>query len=113
MSGLSDIGQDLMAKAFNLEKPRIVLTTTSAEMPGDEQVGFRFLLMGTMRLRNRGAHGFPALDQRLAADYPALVSLLLGRLHAATQPQRPVIGRPGRSAGPLVISASSPLGPTE
>jgi hypothetical protein len=55
-------------------------------MARDEQEGFRFLFMGAMRLRNLGAHDFPALDQRLAADYLAFASLLLGRLDAAVQP---------------------------
>lgn len=85
-SGLATIGSDLMGKAFDPQHPRIVLSTTAADMARDEQEGFRFLFMGAMRLRNLGAHDFPALDQRLAADYLAFASLLFGRLDAAAQP---------------------------
>jgi len=85
-SGLTTIGYELMTQAFDPQHPRIVLSTTAADMARDEQEGFRFLFMGAMRLRNLGAHDFPALDQRLAADYLAFASLLLGRLDAAVQP---------------------------
>jgi uncharacterized protein (TIGR02391 family) len=86
MSGLSTTGQKLMGSAFHKDNPRIALSTTSAAMLSDELDGFRFLFIGTTFLRNVFAHDFPEPDQRLAADYLALASLLLGRLDAATEP---------------------------
>ena len=54
-SGLTDeIGQRLMAKAFAVPEPRIQLNRLDDTSKCDEQEGFRFIFMGSMRgIRNQ------------------------------------------------------------
>lgn len=87
VSGLTETGQKLISAAFNKENPKIELPIMAAEMAADEKEAFRFLFMGTIWLRNVFAHDFPEPDERLAADYLALASLLLGRLDEVVRAQ--------------------------
>ncbi len=57
-SGLSDIGKDLMARAFRLQGPLIRLNALATENDEGIQEGFMFLSMGAMRaIRNVFSHG--------------------------------------------------------
>lgn len=85
LSGLDLTGQDLMAQALNGDQPIISVATEAGISGRDEQVGFRFMLMGAMTgIRNPKAH--ENVDQRdpvVTMEYLAFASLLLGRLDGA------------------------------
>jgi uncharacterized protein (TIGR02391 family) len=85
LSGLPSSGRALMAEAFGGTAPPIQLVATTTGLANEEQEGFRFIFMGAMQgIRNLGAHGFPALDTRTAADYLGFASLLMNRLDLST-----------------------------
>ena len=58
LTGLNDIGKNLMGKAFNLNGPIITLNQLSNENERGIQEGFQFLSMGMIRaMRNIFSHG--------------------------------------------------------
>ncbi len=78
-------GRDLMAKAFNEQKPLICLNALKSANERSEQEGFKFLTMGAMSgVRNIYSHGdvnqMTAID---AIERLAFVSLLFRRIDAA------------------------------
>lgn len=81
-TGLSIDGKDLMAKAFNEDKPIIKLNKLSNQSERDEQEGFRFLFMGAMvGIRNPKAHeDIRQIDPYKALEYLSFASLLMRRV---------------------------------
>jgi len=58
LSGLTDIGKDLMAKALRLDNPRVRLNSLSTDNERGIQEGYQFLTMGMIRaIRNIFSHG--------------------------------------------------------
>ncbi len=84
-SGLDLSGQDLMAKAFKEDAPRISVAVESGQSGKDEQRGFMFLFMGAIvGIRNPKGHGFvEQKDPQRALEYLAFASLLMRRLDDA------------------------------
>ena len=88
ISNLTEMGQQLMMKAFDRQNaPPIIklnnLTTTSDE---NEQDGYRFIFAGIMAgIRNPRGHGSSITDTKdQCLDYLSLASLLLRKLEDAT-----------------------------
>lgn len=81
-TGLSLDGKDLMAKAFNEDKPIIKLNKLLTRSEQDEQEGFRFLFMGAMvGIRNPKAHDdIRQIDPYRTLEYLAFASLLMRRV---------------------------------
>lgn len=74
ISGLQEIGADLMGKAFNEKAPKIQLNTMADPSDINEQEGFKLMSMGMMRgWRNNFSHG--SKDQ--IAHHEAFGSLVL------------------------------------
>ncbi len=58
LSGLKDIGKDLMAKAFKLDSPKIRINDLSTDNEKGAQEGYQFMTMGMMRaIRNVFSQG--------------------------------------------------------
>lgn len=58
ISGLQEIGADLLGKAFNEKAPKIELSDLSGTSEVNEQEGFKLMTMGMMRgWRNNLSHG--------------------------------------------------------
>jgi len=74
--------KDLMAKAFNVDKPVIKLNSLKEQYERDEQEGFRFLFMGaSVGIRNPKAHKLiPQSNPFHALEYLAFASLLMRRV---------------------------------
>ena len=74
-------GKDLMAKAFNEDKPIIKINKLTTRSERDEQEGFRFLFMGAMvGIRNPKAHDdIRQIDPYKTLEYLAFASLLMRR----------------------------------
>ncbi len=72
---------DAMAKAFNENNPIIKLNDLITRSDKDEQEGFRFLYMGTMKgIRNPKAHeNILQNDKNKTLEYLAFLSLLFRR----------------------------------
>ncbi len=85
-SSLTGSGQDLMARAFAGPTPPIQVSVEQGQSGEDEQEGFRFIFMGSMRgIRNPKGHELVSLtDPQRALEYLALASLLMRRLDDAT-----------------------------
>ena len=91
ISGLThETGQDLMSKAFNLSSPKIQLNRLDDTSKRDEQEGFRFIFMGSMRgIRNPKAHlEILQNDPYKTLEYLGLASLLLKRLDERVKSDR-------------------------
>ena len=82
ISKLDSYGQDLMAKAFKENEPKIKLNTMRDITEKDEQEGFRFIFMGVMKgIRNPIAHNNISWnDPSLALKYLCMISLLFEKL---------------------------------
>ena len=66
-----------MAKAFNEQDPIIKLNDLITQSDKDEQEGFKFLYMGTMKgIRNPMGHETYEMDKKTAIEYLAFLSLL-------------------------------------
>lgn len=74
-------GKDLMAKAFNEDKPIIKINKLTSRSERDEQEGFRFLFMGAMvGIRNPKAHDdIRQINPYKTLEYLAFASLLMRR----------------------------------
>ncbi len=74
-------GKDLMAKAFNEDKPIIKMNKLTTRSERDEQEGFRFLFMGAMvGIRNPKAHDdIRQINPYKTLEYLAFASLLMRR----------------------------------
>lgn len=80
--GKSDMdGQSLMAHVFNEKKPIIRLNPLKTQSDKDEQMGFKFIYMGSMTgIRNPKAHDqIKQKDPIRTLKYLALASLLIER----------------------------------
>jgi len=78
-------GRDLMAKAFNENKPMISLNAMTTANDRSEQEGFKFLTMGAMSgMRNLYSHGdVPQMSAPDAIERLCFVSLLMKRIDLA------------------------------
>lgn len=74
--------KDLMAKAFDIEKPVIRLNSLKEQYERDEQEGFRFLFMGaSVGIRNPKVHKLiPQTNPLHTLEYLAFASLLMRRV---------------------------------
>lgn len=80
-SGLNEIGKNLMAQAFNEQRP-LIRVLESEQYLEEVQEGFKFLFMGTMlAIRNPKAHlNIVQKDPYITLEYLGLVSFLLKRI---------------------------------
>jgi uncharacterized protein (TIGR02391 family) len=87
LSGRTEIGKDLMAKAFNENAPLLPLNDGITVSEKNEREGFKYLFMGAMQgVRNPKAHDrFSELADDRALDYLAFASLLMRRLDDAEE----------------------------
>ena len=90
ISEFNSNGQDLMAKAFAGDKPRIKLNPMKDISDKDEQHGFRFIYMGVMKgIRNTIAHRITNWsDPSLALQYLSMMSLLFEKLDNRIFPKK-------------------------
>jgi uncharacterized protein (TIGR02391 family) len=82
-SGLTDLdGKQLMAKAFDENRPIINVSGLTGRSSKDEREGFKFLFMGSMAgIRNPKAHELTIqTDPLRTLEYLALASLLAKRV---------------------------------
>ena len=86
MTGLTEIGESLMAQAFNENTPRINVMHEQGASGASEQRGYKFLFMGAMAgIRNPKGHEFvKQADPQRTLEYLAFASLLMRRLEDAT-----------------------------
>jgi uncharacterized protein (TIGR02391 family) len=94
LSDLHTDGVDLMARAFALKAPVLVLADLSTETGRNIQMGYHHIFMGTMAaMRNPNAHElFGEIDEDEALEQLAIASLLMRRLdeveHFQSEPSR-------------------------
>lgn len=85
MTGSTEIGESLMAQAFNETAPRVDVKHEVGASGASEQRGFKFLFMGAMAgIRNPKGHEFVTqTDPQRTLEYLAFASLLMRRLDDA------------------------------
>jgi uncharacterized protein (TIGR02391 family) len=81
-------GATLVTRALSLENPLLLLGDLSTSSGQNEQKGFIQILQGVyLAIRNPKAHTLVSdLDDRKAAQYLVLVSLLARRIKEAREP---------------------------
>jgi uncharacterized protein (TIGR02391 family) len=86
-TGLSIDGAQLVAAAFSLEKPLLLIADLNNESGRNEQKGFIQVLQGVYSgVRNARAHSLKHdLNRTTAMQYLVLASLLASRIEAAAQ----------------------------
>ena len=85
LSGLEADGKDLMARAFRLEDPVLVLADITTETGRNVQAGYHLMFMGAVvGIRNPRAHEqFEEMDENEALEELGFASLLMRRLDDA------------------------------
>lgn len=85
LSGLDADGKDLMARAFRLEDPVLVLADIATETGRNVQAGYHLMFMGAVvGIRNPRAHEqFEEMDENEALEELGFASLLMRRLDDA------------------------------
>lgn len=87
-TGLDKDGTQLVAEAFSLERPKLIISTLSTESGQSEQRGFIHILQGAyLGVRNPKAHSLTSdLNVVKAAQYLVFASLLARRIDEAQSP---------------------------
>ena len=87
-TGLDKDGAQLVAEAFSLERPRLIISTLATESGQNEQKGFIQILQGSyLGVRNPKAHSLTSdLDVVKAGQYLVFASLLARRIEEAQTP---------------------------
>lgn len=84
-TGLQQDGAGLVTEAFAIDRARLVLSDLETVSGRNDQVGFMQIIQGTyLGIRNPKAHSLQHdLDERKAAEYLVLASLLARRIAEA------------------------------